>query len=55
MAEYRDFGPGVNVTGRVEGGVTSVLGLGGWEAYNTPLKVFGDVEWVDWGVVRGTD
>ncbi|KAI3154205.1 CAZyme family CE8 [Penicillium roqueforti] len=55
MAEYRDFGPGVNVTGRVEGGVTSVLGLGGWEAYSTPLKVFGDVEWVDWGVVRGTD
>lgn len=35
--------------------VTSVLGLGGWEAYSTPLKVFGDVEWVDWGVVRGTD
>jgi pectinesterase len=53
MAEYRVYGPGVNETGRVEGGVTSVLGREEWEMYSTPQKVFGDTEWVDWEVVKG--
>lgn len=53
MAEYRAFGPGVNETARVEGGVTSVLGRKEWEPYSTPQKVFGDTEWVDWGIVKG--
>lgn len=53
MAEYQVYGPGVNETARIEGGVTSVLGWEGYEAYSTPQKVFGDTEWVDWGVVKG--
>ncbi|KGO75454.1 Pectinesterase, catalytic [Penicillium italicum] len=53
MAEYRVYGPGFNETARVEGGFTSVLGWEGFEAYSTPQKVFGDTEWVDWGVVKG--
>ncbi|OQE38298.1 hypothetical protein PENCOP_c008G01180 [Penicillium coprophilum] len=53
MAEYRAFGPGYNETGRVEGGVTDVLGWEGYEMYSTPQKVFEDTKWVDWGVVKG--
>lgn len=59
MAEYSTFGPGFNRTGRVEGGVTSLLDAKGEEPYSEPSKVFqneegafGDVSWIDWGTVR---
>ncbi|KAF2687254.1 carbohydrate esterase family 8 protein [Lentithecium fluviatile CBS 122367] len=56
MAEYRDFGPGWNETGRIEGNVTRVLTAKEWEPYSSPAKVFqyfksgktGNVGWVDW-------
>jgi pectin methylesterase-like acyl-CoA thioesterase len=56
MAEYKDFGPGWNETGRVAGNVTRVLGEGEWEVYDAPAKVFqyfgsgevGNVGWIDW-------
>ncbi|KAF2655874.1 carbohydrate esterase family 8 protein [Lophiostoma macrostomum CBS 122681] len=55
MAEYGDFGPGWNLTGRVEGNVTRVLNESQWEAYSSPAKVFqyfmsgemGNVGWID--------
>ncbi|KAJ5154667.1 Pectinesterase catalytic [Penicillium coprophilum] len=53
MAEYRAFGPGYNKTGRVEGGVTDVLGWEGYEVYSAPQKVFEDTKWVDWGGGQG--
>ncbi|KAJ5965311.1 Pectinesterase catalytic [Penicillium waksmanii] len=59
MAEYKAYGPGFNETGRVEGGVTTVLKEKGWEPYSEPAKVFqnqegvfGDVKWIDWEAVR---
>jgi pectin methylesterase-like acyl-CoA thioesterase len=56
MAEYGDFGPGWNASGRSEGGVTRVLGKTEWERYSSPNKVFqffksgrtGNDKWVDW-------
>ncbi|KAJ5970547.1 Pectinesterase catalytic [Penicillium vulpinum] len=53
MAEYRVYGPGVNETARIEGGVTDVLGPREWEKFSTPQKVFGDTRWVDWSAVQG--
>ncbi|KAJ5885127.1 Pectinesterase catalytic [Penicillium taxi] len=60
MAEYKSFGPGFNATGRVEGGVDTLLDGETFEAYSSPEKVFqdelgrfGDVDWVDWEVVSG--
>lgn len=55
MAEYRDFGPGWNETGRLEGNVTRVLTAREWEPYSSPAKVFqyfqsgrtGNVGWLD--------
>lgn len=61
MAEYKTFGPGFNKTGRVDGGVTTVLGKKEWEPYSEPRKVFqnpegvfGDVQWIDWEVVHSS-
>lgn len=58
MAEFRDFGPGFDRERRVKGGLDVILGVEGWEEYNGPEKVFrspdgdfGDVTWIDWGVV----
>ncbi|KAJ5153050.1 uncharacterized protein N7482_009528 [Penicillium canariense] len=58
MAEYQVYGPGFNATGRVDGGVTTVLGKNGFEPYSEPRKVFqnadgvfGDVRWIDWETV----
>jgi pectinesterase len=58
MAEYAVSGPGFNRTGRVEGGVTTLLDKQGWRGFSEPEKVFqrptgefGNVEWIDWGVV----
>ncbi|KAF2244291.1 carbohydrate esterase family 8 protein [Trematosphaeria pertusa] len=56
MAEYADFGPGWNLTGRLEGNVTRVLGESEWEMFDGPGKVFqyfrsgraGNTGWVDW-------
>lgn len=58
MAEFGDSGPGFNRTGRVVGGVDTVLDWRGFEPYSEPGKVFqdeegafGDVSWIDWGTV----
>jgi pectin methylesterase-like acyl-CoA thioesterase len=58
MAEYKDYGPGWNQTGRVEGNVTRVLDESEQELYDGPGKVFqyfksertGNVGWIDWDV-----
>jgi hypothetical protein len=55
MAEYRDYGPGWNLTGRIQGGVTTVMNATQYEPYSSPEKVFqypfsgkfGNTEWVD--------
>ncbi|KAJ6085516.1 hypothetical protein N7499_005145 [Penicillium canescens] len=58
MAEYAVSGPGFNRTGRVEGGVTTLLDKEGWRGFSEPERVFqrptgefGNVGWIDWGVV----
>ena len=57
MAEYHDFGPGFNLTGRLMdgGNVTIELSDEQWGEYDSPGKVFqysdgsfGNVEWIDW-------
>lgn len=53
MAEYETYGPGFNETARLEGGFTTLLGWEQFEPYSTPQKVFGDVDWIDWEVVKG--
>ncbi|KAK5954864.1 hypothetical protein OHC33_003542 [Knufia fluminis] len=59
MGEYEDFGPGFNLTGRMnEGdGVTIELDSELWAQYDSPLKVFhfpngsfGNTDWIDWSV-----
>ncbi|KAK5790135.1 hypothetical protein VI817_007422 [Penicillium citrinum] len=59
QAEYKSYGPGFNKTGRIEGGVTTLLGTEGWQAFSEPKKVFqdqegvfGNVQWIDWDVVH---
>lgn len=55
MAEYNDFGPGWNATGRTIGNVTRVLTEKEWEPYSSPKEVFqyfksgrtGNVGWID--------
>lgn len=55
MAEYKDYGPGWNATGRAEGNVTIVMTDKQYERYSSPEKVFqypfegrfGNVGWID--------
>ncbi|KAF2107881.1 pectin lyase fold/virulence factor [Lophiotrema nucula] len=59
MAEYKDFGPGWNLTGRIEGNVTRVLDERSYAPYSSPAKVFqyfksgrtGNDKWIDAGVL----
>jgi hypothetical protein len=55
MAEYKDYGPGWNATGRAVGNVTLVMNEDRYEPYSSPEKVFqypfegrfGNVKWID--------
>lgn len=55
MAEYKDYGPGFNATGRAEGNVTIVMNKKQYEPYSTLDKVFqypftgkfGNTAWID--------
>lgn len=56
MAEYRDYGSGWNLTGRIDGNVTRVLDASQYEPYSTVEKVFqfpdgsgrfGNTAWID--------
>ena len=55
MAEYYDVGPGFNLTGRIDGGVTTLLTPEEYEPYSSVEKVFqfpftgeyGNVGWID--------
>lgn len=59
MAEYHDYGPGFNLTGRLAANVTVLMTDRMWEPYSAPEKVFvypgtngreGNVGWIDFGV-----
>lgn len=58
MAEYEDYGPGWNLTGRIDGNVTKILNQTMWEQYSSPAKVFqyfmsgrtGNTGWIDGSV-----
>jgi len=55
MAEYKDYGPGWNATGRAVGNFTLVMNEAQYEPYSSPEKVFqfpfegrfGNVKWID--------
>jgi hypothetical protein len=55
MAEYKDYGPGWNLSGRVAGNVTIVMDEKQYEPYSTIGKVFqypfdgrfGNTGWID--------
>jgi pectin methylesterase-like acyl-CoA thioesterase len=54
MAEYGDYGPGFNLTGRLAGGVATELTDRQVKAYDSPVDVFMDengkqpyVKWID--------
>ncbi|KAF2235482.1 carbohydrate esterase family 8 protein [Viridothelium virens] len=55
MAEYQDYGPGFNLTGRVQANITRLLTSQQYEPYSTPEKVFeypfsgkfGNIGWID--------
>jgi hypothetical protein len=55
MAEYKDFGPGWNATGRAAANITIVMNDEQYEPYSTPEKVFqypfngtfGNTGWID--------
>ena len=56
MAEYKDYGPGLNLTGRLENSnVTILLTPEEYAPYSSPEKVFqypfsgefGNVGWID--------
>jgi hypothetical protein len=56
MAEYHDYGPGFNLTGRLEAAnITKELTPQQYAPYSTPAKVFqypfsgkfGNVAWID--------
>jgi hypothetical protein len=55
MAEYKDYGPGWNATGRAVGNVTVVMNDQQYEPYSTLEKVFqypfngtlGNTAWID--------
>ncbi|KAL1963414.1 hypothetical protein VTN77DRAFT_8430 [Rasamsonia byssochlamydoides] len=55
MAEYKTYGPGFNLTGRLDGKVDTLLSDAQYAAYDSPAKVFqtetgefGNVGWIDW-------
>ena len=55
MAEYKDYGPGFNLTGRIAANVTKLFNDKQYEPYSTPSKVFqypfsgkfGNTDWID--------
>lgn len=55
MAEYKDFGPGFNLTGRLEANITIVMTDAQYAPYSTLEKVFqfpfsgrfGNTKWID--------
>ena len=58
QAEYGDFGPGFNATGRALSKYDVQLNETEWEQYSSPAAVFqypfsgrfGNVGWIDWSV-----
>lgn len=58
QAEYKDYGPGFNVTGRAVAKFDVQLNESGWAPYSSPQKVFsyqgtgrfGNTGWIDWSV-----
>lgn len=57
QAEYHDYGPGYNATGRAISQFDTILTDAQYEPYSTPAKVFqtpdgtfGNVGWIDWSV-----
>jgi hypothetical protein len=57
QAEYKNYGPGYNATGRAISLYDVQLTDAQWSAYSSPAKVFqkptgefGDVSWVDFSV-----
>ena len=56
MAEYKDYGPGFNLTARLaNANITKELTTAQWEQYDSPHKVFqyidgryGNDKWVDY-------
>jgi len=59
MAEYEDYGPGFDLTSRLQegAGVTIELSAPQWADYDSPEKVFqyvngdlGNVDWIDWSI-----
>lgn len=56
MAEYHDYGPGFNLTARIEGNITIEMTEKQYEEFDQPGKVFqfpfsgefGNTEWIDW-------
>lgn len=57
MGEFGDYGPGFDLTGRVDGKVATELTAAQWDEYNSPEKVFltpdgetENIEWIDWSV-----
>ncbi|KAJ5918395.1 Pectinesterase catalytic [Penicillium verhagenii] len=60
MAEYKAYGPGFNLTGRIDGDIDTLLTKSEYAKYSTPALVFqdqagtfGDVSWIDWETVEG--
>lgn len=54
LAEYKTYGPGFNLTGRIDGGIDHLLSDSQWSVYSTPAKVFqclagpfGNIWWID--------
>ncbi|OJJ48161.1 hypothetical protein ASPZODRAFT_150448 [Penicilliopsis zonata CBS 506.65] len=54
FAEYKAYGPGFNLTGRIEGGLDEIMTDEEYEPYSTPAKVFqtpegefGNTAWID--------
>jgi len=59
MAEYDDYGPGFNLTGRIAANITILMNDGQYAPYSSPQKVFqfpfmqgdeGNVGWIDFSV-----
>jgi hypothetical protein len=57
QAEYKDYGPGYNVTGREISKFDVQLTPQEWAKYSSPQKVFqypdgqfGNTNWIDWSV-----
>lgn len=56
MAEFRDYGPGFNYTGRVDANITLLMTPQEYAPYDCPEKVFqypfsgkfGNTEWIDY-------